>query len=435
MSANTYRGVDDWTQGTASIQNGQRNVALTNSGIITTDAVSGLTFSSVRSGDFFVVDGVGYELISEVSGVSGASTATLTLAKPWSAATQSGAAYKVIRMSMPSTGELRALMKSLLDRGSAEAPFVKVYADDSTGRMVMDAHSGAPGLYVGQSGVSDAALLAAMTADRTTGAVAFPSGVKGWALTGRRNRLRNASFALNQRVVSGTVTLAAGAYGHDGLKAGSGGSTYTFAGSGLDTTISPSAGSLIMPVEAGLIEGGTYVLSHDGTAQARVWQGTGYAGSGSYATASRTAPLVVTGLAAGVQTNVEFANGTILRPQFEPGSYLTAFERSHLSLENTLCQRYLQRIVGWSGTWKPTGTSATLSGTFSIRMAGVPSVIIISGAGALVRPGIAFCDAISLEGSYLSVDGGYVDLVASIAAPGEVAILVPGGLLLASAEI
>jgi len=153
------------------------------------------------------------------------------------------------------------------------------------------------------------------------------------------NRLRNADLRINQRGVSGTVTLAAGAYGHDGVKAGAGGATYTFAQSGIDVTITISAGSIILPIETNLIEGGVYRLSHQGTAQARVWQGTGYTGSGSYA----AAPFTTASLAANTQTNVEFSSGTIIRPQLEPGSTETAFERRPFAFELAFCQRYYYR--------------------------------------------------------------------------------------------
>jgi hypothetical protein len=146
------------------------------------------------------------------------------------------------------------------------------------------------------------------------------------------------------------VTLAAGQYGHDGVKAGASGAIYTFSTSGIDTTLSVSAGSVILPIEASLIEGGTYALAHDGTAQARVWQGTGYAGSGVYAAASRGAPLLATGLTANAQTNLEFSSGTILRPQLEPGAHATDFERRPPSVEFELCQRYFTILsVGWAG--------------------------------------------------------------------------------------
>lgn len=44
-----------------------------------------------------------------------------------------------------------------------------------------------------------------------------------------RNRLINSNFVINQLEKTGTVTLAANEYGHDGWKAGASGCTYTFA--------------------------------------------------------------------------------------------------------------------------------------------------------------------------------------------------------------
>lgn len=437
MTAAPYRGVPVWTQGTATIANGQRIVTLTNSGIIATDAASGLDYSAVRDGDFFVVDGIGYCLITEVAGVSGASTATLTLAVNWTAPTQTAVAYRVSRMSMTSTGEARALMQQLLARGDKDSPFIKFYTDDSTGRLVVDPHAGAPGLYVGQTGVSDAALLAALTADRATGAVSFPSGVTGWALTGFRNRLCNASFAINQREVVGAVSLAAGAYGHDGLKAGASGSTYTYgsSGLGLDTLINPSAGSLIMPIEASMIEGGSYVLSHEGTAQARIWQGTGYVGSGAYATASRSAPLIVTGLAPNTQTNVEFANGTILRPQFEPGGFVQAYERRHPGVEFMLCERYYQRITGWGGGWQFGPNDLAVIGRFRTKMAAWPTIILVNGTQGAEQYSWSFQNILSIITTTVDADGGSMLLSTSTANQGTLGGLTRVAQIYAKAEL
>lgn len=156
---------------------------------------------------------------------------------------------------------------------------------------------------------------------------------------GFRNRLRNPTFAINQRVVSGTVTLAAGAYGHDGVKGGASGATYTFSTSGLDTTITVSAGSIILSIEDKMIEGGVYRLAQAGNAQARVWQGTGSTGSGSYA----AAPFTTASLTANTQTNVEFSTGTVLRPQLELGTLETTFERRTYASELEFNQRYYEK--------------------------------------------------------------------------------------------
>lgn len=158
-----------------------------------------------------------------------------------------------------------------------------------------------------------------------------------------RNRFRNGNFAINQRVVSGTVTLAAGAYGHDGWKAGSGGCTYTFIASGADTVITISAGSLLQIVDGENVEGGVYSLANRGTAQARIAVNGGST-SGGYAPATTTAPLQSASATAGQSVTVEFATGTLDRVQLEPGTVATSFERRPLAVEFSICQRRLQFI-------------------------------------------------------------------------------------------
>jgi len=86
------------------------------------------------------------------------------------------------------------------------------------------------------------------------------SQINGGAI-GVKNAIINGNFQINQRGVSGTVTLAAGAYGHDRFKAGASGCTYTFATSNNVTTLTISAGSLIQVVEGLNLYTDTYTLS------------------------------------------------------------------------------------------------------------------------------------------------------------------------------
>lgn len=258
----------------------------------------------------------------------------------------------------------------------------------------------------------------ALIVDRSTGRVAFPSGMGEGASVAFRNHLRNAAFAVNQRAVSGTVSLAAGQYGHDGVKAGSSGATYTFATSGIDTTLSISAGSLILPIEPQLMEGGAYALAHDGTAHARVWQGTGYAGSGSYAAASRSAPLLVSGLTANAQTNVEFSSGTIVRPQFEPGVYATSFERRPPGVELAMCERYFQALLvshlftANSGT-QFGGTVMTLpvtmfgTPTLSALSGGVQTNVLVDGVNSMGKAAVRYFMASTAAGSVEAYDRAF----------------------------
>ena len=255
-----------------------------------------------------------------------------------------------------------------------------------------------------------------------------------------RNLLRNPSFAINQRGVSGSVVLTAGSYGHDGVKAGAGGATYTFATSGLDTTLTITAGSLILPIEGNMIEGNvveysTYTLRHEGTAAARIWQGTGNTGSGVYQRADSAAPLGIAGLSANTQTNVEFSVGTILRPQFEPGAYATAFERRPPGVEMGLCRRYYQRISAWVGSVTP-GGDAVFTGQFSPEMSATPTIYFIDGTQLIHRPGVAFVGASSVTAGYLISGGGFISVTPETPiAAGETVAMFPTGGVFASAEI
>ena len=154
---------------------------------------------------------------------------------------------------------------------------------------------------------------------------------------GFKNRLINAAGRINQRAVSGTVTLAAGVYGHDRFKAGASGCTYTFATSGNVTTFTISAGSLIQVIEGLNLETGTYCLSWAGSAQAKI-------GGGAFAASGVTA--TVTG---GTDTNIEFGTGTLALPQFERGDTATAFDYRPHAVELVLCQQYLPAYITAGG--------------------------------------------------------------------------------------
>jgi hypothetical protein len=177
------------------------------------------------------------------------------------------------------------------------------------------------------------------------------STINGGAI-GVKNAIINGNFGINQRGVSGTVTLAAGAYGHDRWKAGASGCTYTFATSNNITTLTISAGSLIQVIEGNNLFTGTYTLSWTGTAQGKI-------GAGSFAASGVTGS--VTG---GSNLNIEFNTGTLSLVQFEQGSVATPFERRPYGAELALCQRYFFSVnaIGTSGT-----TVSTTKAIFTIR--------------------------------------------------------------------
>jgi hypothetical protein len=149
-----------------------------------------------------------------------------------------------------------------------------------------------------------------------------------------KNRLINAQLLINQRGVSGTVTLSAGAYGHDRFKAGASGCTYTFATTNNVTTLTITAGSLQQVIEGLNLESGTYTLSWTGTVQGKI-------GAGSYGASGITGSIT-----GGTNTTIEFNTGTLSLPQLEVGSTATSFDYRPYGTELVLCQRYYYGLSG-----------------------------------------------------------------------------------------
>lgn len=155
-----------------------------------------------------------------------------------------------------------------------------------------------------------------------------------------RNVLINSGFRINQRAYVSGAALAAGVYGHDRFKAGASGGDYTFTQLASTTPITIAAGkSLIQVVENKNVEGGSYVLSWTGTAQARYGVNTATP-SGSYA----SSPILITGQNAGTVMSVEFNSGTLRLFQLEVGSVATPFEQLPLPMIKRQCARYLPII-------------------------------------------------------------------------------------------
>ena len=210
------------------------------------------------------------------------------------------------------------------------------------------------------------------------------------------NAIINGNFQVNQRGVSGTVTLAAGAYGHDRWKAGASGCTYTFATSNNVTTLTISAGSLIQVIEGLNLYSGTYALSWTGTAQGKIGAGS-YSGSG------------VTGsVTGGTNLNIEFGTGTLSLVQFEPGVEATPFERRDYGRELMMCQRYYQKTNSYFAITEPgQQTRTTGSPSLKVEMRAQPTVIIPSGM-AFHRPAVAFYNATSVVAGGSADGSGYV---------------------------
>ena len=187
-----------------------------------------------------------------------------------------------------------------------------------------------------------------------------------------KNKIINGNFLINQREVSGTVTLAAGAFGHDRFKGGSSGATYTFATSANVTTLTITAGSLIQVVEGSNLQSGTHVLSWTGTAQGKIDSGS-YAASGVTGTAT-----------GGTNLTVEFNTGTLSKVQLEEGSTATSFDHRLVGQELALCQRYYCQPVDtgldfFAGYFVNGNYGPGCFGTWHQQMRAVPTVVVTLG--------------------------------------------------------
>lgn len=185
-----------------------------------------------------------------------------------------------------------------------------------------------------------------------------------------RQAIINGGFAINQRVVSGTVTLAAGAYGHDRWKAGASGCTYTFATSANVTTITITAGSLLQIIEGNNLFDGTYTLSWAGTAQGKI-------GAGSYGSSGITGS--VTG---GSNLTIEFNTGTLSKVQFNFGTTALPFSPKSFDQELQACQRYYEKSYSYS---LPPGFNFG----FTLNLHGLNTNLGNGYSGALYYYGIA----------------------------------------------
>lgn len=183
-----------------------------------------------------------------------------------------------------------------------------------------------------------------------------------------KNRIIDGGFTINQRgYVSGT-SLSSGSYGHDRWKGGASGGTYTFTqgSTGVNTTITITAGSIIQVIEgANLPEGGTYVLSWTGTAQGKI-------GSGSFGASGITGTIT-----AGTNTNIEFNTGTCGNVQLEVGSTPTSFDYRPYTTEFALCQRYFQIAPITYGAAINTTTLGTCY-DYPVVMRAVPTLALLT---------------------------------------------------------
>lgn len=174
-------------------------------------------------------------------------------------------------------------------------------------------------------------------------------------LAGLRNLLINALGTINQRgYASGTNTSGANQYTVDRWRVVVSGQNVAWTESQGVRTFTAPAGGFEQVVEGAAILTGSYVLNWDGTATATV-NGTPRAKGESFT------------LTGGANATVRFSGGTVARPQLEPGTVATPFERRPPAVELAMCQRYYQVIRS-----AITGTAAASGNVFGTTLAWNP---------------------------------------------------------------
>jgi hypothetical protein len=170
------------------------------------------------------------------------------------------------------------------------------------------------------------------------------------AQLGMRNRVINGNFRVNQRGYLSGLALPVGTYSFDRWKStvASTALTFTAAPAGQLVTLN-IGGQIAQIIERADMPAGRYLLSHAGTARARVYK------SGAAAPAFATTNFVVDldGLAdivvefEGTSTSQRTVGEVQLEQIAADGVVADAspFERRPLGLELALCQRYFWRIV------------------------------------------------------------------------------------------
>ena len=229
-----------------------------------------------------------------------------------------------------------------------------------------------------------------------------------------RNILLNPNFAINQINVTNTVTLAAGAYGHDGWKAGASGCTYTFSSINNVTIIVISSGSLQQVVPINSLIDDTYTLSWQGTSQGKL-------GTTPYGASPITAPVTADNL-----LTIEFGIGTLALPQLERGPYATPCAIRPYPIELVIAMRYF-RVLGRGLLGIAANTSSLIVPVSfdPVPLRVNPSFAGIGGSGVsgLIRTNGAVVNFTGFDVPTLDFRGGFFKLTGTFASGAQYVVL------------
>ena len=229
-----------------------------------------------------------------------------------------------------------------------------------------------------------------------------------------RNLILNPNFSVNQLNLTSSVTLAAGAYGHDGWKAGASGCTYTFVTTNNVTTIIISSGSLQQVIPRSNLMDDTYTLSWQGTAQGKI-------GAGAYSSSAITVAIV-----ANDHLTIEFGVGTLSLVQLERGPYASPCAIRPYSVELTLAMWYF-RVIG-RGLLGVAATNAVLIVPVSLdpiplrinpSFTGIPG----SGSSGLVRTNGVVSNFTGFDVPTLDARGGFFKLTGAFTSGAQYVVM------------
>lgn len=226
------------------------------------------------------------------------------------------------------------------------------------------------------------------------------------AINGFKNRLINGDFAINQRSFAGGA-LAAGVYGFDRWKAGSGGCNVSLTSGVLTHT----SGPLVQVIEAPNLAGKTITVSVEDPSGSVTVNVDGVTGTITAGSGRRGVSIAVpSGSTGNVTLTLTASGATYRRVQLEAGEAVTQWEARPVAIEMTLCLRYFYALSAVAGSvfafpgFSTSTTSILLVATFPEAMRIAPSCTTV---GALVAQAPAGAtSAITLSGSALGPFGG-----------------------------